>query len=230
MNADGTGQTPLTVIPEGGSGRGSSALGLRMASGSHYTAPRRGRGRRSSWTRALRRSAVTPWSSGCPPRRRSRRGADTYRLTNSLGVEHINDDPGWSPDGRRIAYTRHEVSDNHNNSVQPRFACRTSKHRMMGRRATCATTASRSGLLPGLRRRALQEVLEDGKRILYVCRLTASATPFQICVINADGTEPMPLTNNGMPHLTASWSPRRAEDHVPQATAPTARQFRTLCD
>src|SRR5262249_40896231 len=36
-------------------------------------------------------------------------------ITNSM--LYIDDDPDWSPDGKKIVFTRHDVDDNHNNST-----------------------------------------------------------------------------------------------------------------
>jgi TolB protein len=47
----------------------------------------------------------------------------------------------------------------------------------------------------------------DGTKIMYMCRLVP-LTPFEICVMNSDGTGGVEvLTNNTVPDLTPGWSP-----------------------
>ena len=47
----------------------------------------------------------------------------------------------------------------------------------------------------------------DGTKLVYMCRFGA-ATPFEICVMNSDGTGSVEvLTNNAVPDLTPGWSP-----------------------
>ena len=120
-------------------------------------------------------------------------GQPPRNITNS--PEWIDDDPDWSPDGRKIVFTRHSVTDNQINSVT-------------------AEIFVMNGDGTGLTRLTYNEEEErgpswspDGTRIVYSCRKGAGAHPYEICVMNADGSQQTRLTDNDVADLTPTFSP-----------------------
>lgn len=119
--------------------------------------------------------------------------AGPTNLTNNPAA--IDDDPDWSPDGERIAFTSHDVNDNHMNSVTAEIY---------------VIHANGSGGVPvRLTDNAEEERAPawspDGTRIAFMCRRGGS--DFEICVMNADGTDQVQLTDNTVLDATVSWSP-----------------------
>jgi TolB protein len=116
-------------------------------------------------------------------------------ITNNSAA--VDDDPDWSPelpDGQKIVFTSHSVSDNHINSVTAEIY---------------VISADGTGTPTRLTFNAEEERAPawspDGTRILHMCK--AGGADFEICVMNADGTGQTPLTVNAVPDLTPSWSP-----------------------
>jgi Tol biopolymer transport system component len=113
-------------------------------------------------------------------------------LTNT--TDAIEDDPDWSPDGQKIAYTSHLVSDNQLNSVTAEVY---------------VINADGSGTPQRLTNNVEEERAPswspDGSRIVYMCR--HGGPDFEICVMNADGTGQTQITDNGVLDATPSWSP-----------------------
>jgi Tol biopolymer transport system component len=119
-------------------------------------------------------------------------GAATRRnITNS--PDAIDDDADWSPDGQKIAFTSHSVSDNPQNSVT----------------AEIYTTSPYGGPLERLTNNTEEERAPswspDGSRICYMCHHGGS--DFEICVMNADGSGQTQLTDNSTFEATPTWSP-----------------------
>ncbi len=113
-------------------------------------------------------------------------------ITNS--PEAIDEDPDWSPNGSKIVFTSHLVADDKLDSVTAEIYV--IKPDGKGKR-TRLTNNSEEERAP--------QWSPDGKHIAYMCR--KGGTDFEICVMNADGTNQVQLTDNALPDLTCSWSP-----------------------
>jgi Tol biopolymer transport system component len=123
--------------------------------------------------------------------------AGRKNITNSPLM--IDDDADWSPDGQRIAFTSHSIFDNPLNSV-----------------TTEIYVINPDGT--GLTRLTFNDYEErapswspDGSRIVFMASVgTHPGTPgqkFEICVMNADGTNFVQLTDNGVFDGTPTFSP-----------------------
>ena len=116
-------------------------------------------------------------------------------LTNN--PDAIDDDPDWSPDGSRIAFTSHAVNDpNHNNAVSAELYVMNADGTGTPTRLTFNGEEERAPAWS-----------PDGARIAYSCR--TGGLDFDICVLtfNEDGsTTIQQLTDNTIPELTVSWS------------------------
>jgi TolB protein len=119
-------------------------------------------------------------------------GTPPQNLTNSPAA--VDDDPDWSPDGNWIAYTSHSVTDNHNNSVTAEIYLR---------RADGTGTPTR--LTTNAEEERAPNWSHRGDRISYMCR--TGSPRFEICVMNADGSQQTQLTDNELPDLSSAWSP-----------------------
>jgi TolB protein len=184
MNVDGSGQTLLT--------RGSSA----------------------SWSPDGRRIAFHASASGAAAPTRVEPGApatdsDIFvadvddllkhlatarNLTNSPAT--IDDDADWSPDGRRIVYTSRASTTKGSNAVNDPSV------------EIFVINADGSGSPVRLTNNDEEERAPawspDSTRILYVAR--KGGPDFEVCVMNADGTDVRQLTENAVGDLTSSWS------------------------
>ncbi len=108
----------------------------------------------------------------------------------------IDDDPDWSPDGQRIAYTAHPVTDNPLQSNQAEIY-------VLG--ADGAATPTQ--LTSNNEEERGPSWSPDGTRLVYACRIGGGTADFEICVMSADGTDVVQLTDNAAPDLTPSFSP-----------------------
>ncbi len=119
-------------------------------------------------------------------------GAGRTNLTNS--PEAIDDDPDWSPDGAKIVFTSHAVTDNQLNSITAEIY---------------VINADGTGEPVRLTNNAEEERAPawspDGTHIVFMCRRGGS--DFEICVTKADGTEQVQLTDNTVLDATPTWSP-----------------------
>jgi TolB protein len=105
----------------------------------------------------------------------------------------IDDDPDWSPDGRWIVYTSHLVGDNPNNSATAEIYVIDAAGSTAPVRLTFNTEEERAPTWS-----------PDGTQILYSCR---KGPTFELCVMNANGSDQVQLTSNTVAELTPTWSP-----------------------
>jgi len=107
----------------------------------------------------------------------------------------IDDDPDWSPDGQKIVFTNHDVDDpNHNNPLSAEIYVLSVGGTGAPQRLTFNAEEERGPAWS-----------PDGTRIAFACRRGGS--DFEICVMNADGSNQVQLTDNSVQDLTPSWSP-----------------------
>jgi Tol biopolymer transport system component len=120
-------------------------------------------------------------------------GTPPRNLTNDPGA--VDDDPDWSPDGKAIAYTSHDVDDR-----PPNLDYTTAE--IYVRAADGTGTPIR--LTDNTEEERAPDWSHQGDRIAYMCH--AGSARFEICVtdINGDWTK---ITDNDLPHLTTAWSP-----------------------
>ena len=121
-----------------------------------------------------------------------RNRARPKNITNNPAA--IDDDPDWSPNGQKIVFTSHAITDNHTNSTTAEIY---------------AINADGIGKPERLTNNSEEERASswspDGRRIVFMCRRGGSG--FEICVMNADGTGQVQLTDNDVFEGTPVWSP-----------------------
>ena len=105
----------------------------------------------------------------------------------------IDVDPDWSPDGQTIAYTSHARTDNPINSVTAEIHAIAADGTGAPQRLTFNTEEERAPAWS-----------PDGARIVFMCR--RGGNDFEICVMNADGSNQVQLTSNLVADLTPTWS------------------------
>jgi Tol biopolymer transport system component len=122
-------------------------------------------------------------------------GTDPPRnLTNSQTM--IDDDADWSPDGHSIVYTAHPVTDHPIFSNQAEIFV-----------INADGTGTPIKLTGNNEEERGPAWSPDGTRIAYACRIGGGTATFELCVMNADGSERQRLTNNSVPDFTPTWSP-----------------------
>jgi len=119
-------------------------------------------------------------------------GAQPTNLTNT--PTEIEDDADWSPDGHRIVYTRHPVTDDPLNSSAAEIYVMLVDGSAEPLRLTTNGEEERA-----------PSWSPDGHRIVYMCR--HGGRDFEICVMNADGSGAVQLTDNAVGDLSPDWSP-----------------------
>jgi TolB protein len=136
----------------------------------------------------------------------------TRAWTESNGERiRIADDPDWSPDGQHIVFTAHDAGDDGPNWPLPPFISNSGEIYVldapftgMPRRLTY-TSVPDDGL-PDEEERA-PDWSPDGERIELMCRIGGGTSDFELCVMDADGSNRVQLTDNTVADLSANWSP-----------------------
>jgi len=114
-------------------------------------------------------------------------------LTNN--PEAIDDDAAWSPDGRRIVFTSHPVTDDPQRSNLAEVYV----INVDGTGLTRLTFNAEEERAPSWS--------PDGSRIVYMCRIGGGTADFEICTMNADGSDRRQLTDNTVFDGTGPFSP-----------------------
>jgi Tol biopolymer transport system component len=108
----------------------------------------------------------------------------------------VDDDPDWSPDGTKIAYTSHDLTQR-----PPNLDYTTAE--IYVRAADGTGTPIR--LTDNAEEERAPNWSHQGDRIAYMCH--AGGLDFEICVMAADGTNQRQLTDNNVGDLSCAWSP-----------------------
>src|SRR5215510_2538559 len=114
-------------------------------------------------------------------------------LTNS--PEAIDDDAAWSPDGRRIVFTSHPVTDDPQRSNLAEIYVINVDGTGLTRLTFNAEEERGPSWSP------------DGSRIVSICRIGGGTSDFEICDMKADGSDRRQLTDNTVLDATATFSP-----------------------
>jgi TolB protein len=118
-------------------------------------------------------------------------GGRPTNITNT--PTDIEEDPNWSPNGEKIVYTRFNVDDNH---LQPAGM------------EIFVVNADGSGTPTQLTFNSSEERAPawspDGTRIVFMCRY--GGVDFEICIMDADGSNLVQLTDNAVQELSLRWS------------------------
>ena len=117
-------------------------------------------------------------------------------ITNS--PDWIDEDADWSPDGTKIVFTRHRVTDPV--LPGPPLMYPTKEIYLMNADGTGLTQLTDNDY-----EERAPAWSPDGSRIVFQARLGSIRN--EVCVMDADGTNLVQLTRNALPDNTATWSP-----------------------
>jgi TolB protein len=124
-------------------------------------------------------------------------GTPPRNLTNDPA--HVDEDPDWSPDGTSIVYTSHDATQR----PAPPAPLDYFTAELYVRAADGTGAATR--LTSNAEEERAPNWSHRGDRIAYMCH--AGSPRFEICVMNADGTNQRKLTDNDLGDLSHAWSP-----------------------
>jgi TolB protein len=118
-----------------------------------------------------------------------------WNITNT--TDYIEDDPDWSPDGQRIAFTRRSVLDMGQDSETAEIWTMNPD----GTDQQQVTFNNEEERAPAWS--------PDSTKICFMCRALwlNNGMDFEICVVNADGSGLVTLTDNLTPELGPQWTP-----------------------
>jgi TolB protein len=131
-------------------------------------------------------------------------------ITNS--PNKIDDDADWSPDGQRLVFTNRDVNDpDPNNAVSAEIYVLNVDGMGMPLQDETGTALPPQRLTNNAYEERGPAWSPDGAQIAFACRIgpldTRGAPTFEICVMDADGSHLVRLTNNSVQDLTPTWSP-----------------------
>ena len=113
--------------------------------------------------------------------------------------DKVDDDADWSPDGQQIVYTAHDLGDDPVSKSAEIYVINAD-----GTGRVQLTHTSGPGTDDEME--AAPSWSPDGTRIAYERRIGGGTSDFEICVMNADGTDTQQLTSNSVPDLAPVWS------------------------
>ena len=126
--------------------------------------------------------------------------------TPEVDEAQIDDDADWSPTGNKIVFTRKNRTepDQTNPASAEIYVVKANGKGL--RCLTCPPPDSEEEREPEEERSPAWS--PDGERIVYSCRKgTQGGNTLEICVMNADGTNVVTLTDNAVADLSPHWLP-----------------------
>jgi dipeptidyl aminopeptidase/acylaminoacyl peptidase len=130
-------------------------------------------------------------------------------ITNS--PNKIDDDADWSPDGKQIVFTNRDVTDpDQNNPLSAEIYVLNVDESGMPLVDETGVPLPPKRLTFNAEEERGPAWSPDGTRIAFSCRrgpLLRGLPSFEICVMDADGSNLVQLTSNNVQDLTVTWSP-----------------------